>query len=118
MRKFLRTLGHSARECVERGVGRSPAGASRVPPRRLMKFGLPAPAPLRVLLVAAFAIIDSVGVMASSAAAPFLVEVALAGHGVPSGAKFVLKVHPDWAPLGAARFKELVESKVATDTSR
>jgi cyclophilin family peptidyl-prolyl cis-trans isomerase len=29
---------------------------------------------------------------------------------------FVIKVHEDWAPIGAARFKELVEAKFYDDT--
>lgn len=30
--------------------------------------------------------------------------------------KFVVQVHEDWAPIGAARFKELVETKFYDDT--
>ena len=37
-------------------------------------------------------------------------QVQLAGEGVPAGAAFTLHVVPEWAPLGAARFKELVEA--------
>ena len=40
-------------------------------------------------------------------ASPFHVQFAIAGEGVPAGASFTLRVEPDWAPLGAARFKEL-----------
>ncbi len=32
-----------------------------------------------------------------------------------SNGDFVVEVHPDWAPLGAARFKELVEAEFFTD---
>lgn len=32
-----------------------------------------------------------------------------------SAGDFVVEVHPDWAPIGAARFKELVEAKYYDD---
>lgn len=35
----------------------------------------------------------------------------LAGEGIPEGSHFVLRIRSDWAPLGAARFLELVEAK-------
>ena len=47
---------------------------------------------------------------------PFVVEFALAGEGVPAGASFLLTVQPSWAPLGAARFRELVEAGFYDDT--
>ena len=50
------------------------------------------------------------------ATASFDVEIELAGHGIPDKASFVLRAHPSWAPLGAARFKELVEAKFYDDT--
>jgi len=46
---------------------------------------------------------------------PFFVEFKLAGQGVPDGASFMLKVQPSWAPIGAARFKELVEARFYDD---
>ena len=46
----------------------------------------------------------------------FFVTVQLAGHGVPEGASFTLQVRPSWAPLGAARFRQLVEAKFYDDT--
>ena len=39
----------------------------------------------------------------------------LAGHEVPTGAAFTLEVKPSLAPLGAARFRELVEDKYYDD---
>jgi peptidyl-prolyl cis-trans isomerase A (cyclophilin A) len=50
----------------------------------------------------------------ASAAPPFLVEVKVQTDATTTGA-VVLEVHPDWAPLGAARFKELVEAKFYDD---
>jgi len=59
--------------------------------------------------------ISSTMAAASSASDPFYVEFALAGHGVAAEASLTIKVHPLWAPLGAARFKELVEMKYYDD---
>ena len=69
-----------------------------------------------ILAVACLPFAASTAAAATSAAmAPFHVALALAGHGVPEGARVVLRVHPAWAPLGAARFKELVESNYYDD---
>lgn len=47
---------------------------------------------------------------------PFFVEVQLSGHGVAAEASsFTLECLPQWAPLGAARFRELVEDKFYDD---
>jgi peptidyl-prolyl cis-trans isomerase A (cyclophilin A) len=46
---------------------------------------------------------------------PFHVEFKLAGQGVPDGASFLLKVEPSWAPIGAARFRDLVDAKFYDD---
>ena len=58
----------------------------------------------------------AIGTAAAMAAEPFHVEMQLSGDGVPDGSAFTLKVRPDWAPLGAARFRELVEAKFYDDT--
>ena len=51
---------------------------------------------------------------AGAAAADFRVKFEVE---VPSGAKeFTVLVHEDWAPIGAARFRELVEAKFYDDT--
>lgn len=55
-----------------------------------------------------------VSTMASSSE-PFYVNFDIAGTGIPEDASFVAKVDPAWAPLGAARFKELVEKKFYDD---
>ena len=41
---------------------------------------------------------------------PFLVEFKLAGRDIGANASFTVQVEPSWAPLGAQRFKELVDS--------
>ena len=41
---------------------------------------------------------------------PFYVRVTMAGENIPDGTAFTLRADPAWAPLGAARFRELVES--------
>lgn len=56
------------------------------------------------------------GTFAAMAPAPFHVQMQLSGDGVPDGSAFTLEVRPDWAPLGAARFRELVEAKFYDDT--
>jgi len=45
-------------------------------------------------------------------------EVALRGQasGSKDSSQFTVRVHPDWAPLGAARFKELVEQGFYDDS--
>jgi hypothetical protein len=51
---------------------------------------------------------------AGAAAADFRVKFEVE---VPSGTKeFTVLVHEDWAPIGAARFRELVEAKFYDDT--
>ena len=51
---------------------------------------------------------------AVAAAADFRVKFEVE---VPSGAKeFTVLVHEDWAPIGAARFRELVEAKFYDNT--
>ena len=40
----------------------------------------------------------------------FVVEITVETAGVPDEA-FSLEIHPEWAPLGASRFLELVEAK-------
>jgi peptidyl-prolyl cis-trans isomerase A (cyclophilin A) len=53
---------------------------------------------------------------AASANDIFFVKLELAGEGIAADqASFVLRVVPSWAPLGAARFRELVESKFYDD---
>eukprot|EP00928_Gymnodinium_smaydae_P070509 TRINITY_DN54327_c0_g1_i1.p2 TRINITY_DN54327_c0_g1~~TRINITY_DN54327_c0_g1_i1.p2 ORF type:complete len:250 (-),score=56.74 TRINITY_DN54327_c0_g1_i1:62-709(-) len=46
--------------------------------------------------------------------APFDVAMSLDLDGIPGGPQDVVtvRVHPEWAPLGAKRFRELVDSKV------
>ena len=61
---------------------------------------------MRVQVILAFSLIAA----AMSTSPPFHVRFELAGDGVPNGAAFVLQVNPEWAPLGSARFKELVEA--------
>ena len=39
----------------------------------------------------------------------------MTGHGVADGAAFTLKVVPSWAPIGAARFRELVDAQFYDD---
>ncbi len=54
--------------------------------------------------------------MASASAAvpaPFFVECVVSSLGV--AASFTLKVHPVWAPLGSARFRDLVEARFYDD---
>lgn len=58
----------------------------------------------------------AIGTVAAMATEPFYVQMQLSGDGVPDGSSFTLKVRPDWAPLGAARFRELVEAKFYDDT--
>ena len=57
---------------------------------------------------------------AVTAGEPFRVafDVELDGHAGGSGGDgvFVVEVHPEWAPIGAARIKELVECKFYDDT--
>jgi peptidyl-prolyl cis-trans isomerase A (cyclophilin A) len=65
------------------------------------------------VLLMAFALLNS-GVLAKGE--PFFVRMDLAGFDVPQDASFLLKVKPEWAPLGAARFRELVESGFYDDT--
>ena len=56
------------------------------------------------------------GTVASAAPSePFFVRMELTGHEVPPGAAFTLEVKPELAPLGAARFRELVEAKFYDD---
>ena len=45
----------------------------------------------------------------------FFVKMTLAGEGIPNQASFVLRVEPAWAPIGAERFRELVDSKFYDD---
>ena len=54
------------------------------------------------------------GVMADPE--PFLVQFELGGRGVQDGARFLLRVEPTWAPRGAKRFRELVETGFYDDT--
>mmetsp|Transcript_36846 Transcript_36846/g.83387 ORF Transcript_36846/g.83387 Transcript_36846/m.83387 type:complete len:177 (-) Transcript_36846:24-554(-) len=46
----------------------------------------------------------------------YRVKFEVANPGLPSGdAEFEIEVHPEWAPLGEKRFKELVEAGYFTD---
>ena len=45
----------------------------------------------------------------------FFVRLEIAGDAVPENSAFTLRVEPNWAPLGAARFRELVEDKFYDD---
>jgi hypothetical protein len=67
------------------------------------------------LLCALAALAQSPSAMAADQS-PFVVEFALAGEGIPAGANFLLTVQPSWAPLGAQRFRELVEAGYYNDT--
>ena len=70
--------------------------------------------PWRLLLLLSTAVLGgSRGAMADEA---FVVQFELSGTGVKDGATFLLRVHPSWAPLGARRFRELVEAKFYDDT--
>jgi hypothetical protein len=57
------------------------------------------------------ALLPILAVLASSAVAPYKVkfDVQLASGGVVGD--FVIEVHPEWAPLGAARFRELIDAE-------
>jgi len=52
-------------------------------------------------------------VLASAADSPFFVKFEVDNLDGKTGetGSFVMEVHPDWAPLGAARMKELVDQK-------
>merc|ERR1719394_2273800 len=52
--------------------------------------------------------------LAAVVAADFRVKFDVETEGGPGS--FVVLVHEDWAPIGAARFKELVEAKFYDDT--
>lgn len=54
--------------------------------------------------------------MAAAASEPFYVQVTLGGKGIPDGTAFTLEVLPEWAPVGAARFRTLVEAAFYDDT--
>jgi len=62
-----------------------------------------------------FAVVLALFLSSAMAAKPFYVRFELAGHGVAAGAAFTLRVEPAWAPIGAARFRELVETKFYDD---
>jgi len=48
-------------------------------------------------------------ILASSAPYKVKFDVQLASGGVVGD--FVIEVHPEWAPLGAARFRELIDAE-------
>ena len=61
------------------------------------------------LMVAIFAASDPQALVAQESAEPFYVKLETSKGDV------YMEVHPDWAPIGAARFKELVEAKYYDD---
>ena len=74
---------------------------------------------LRILFAVFFAVFFMASASASASAAaatsPYFVRFELAGEGVAADAAFTLRVNPHWAPLGAARFGELVAAKFYDD---
>ncbi|WP_437203190.1 peptidylprolyl isomerase [Planctomicrobium sp. SH664] len=58
-----------------------------------------------LMTLVAFTLFSGLAQAQPAAEAPYKVKFET------SKGEFVVEVHPEWAPLGAARFKELVESK-------
>jgi len=56
----------------------------------------------------------ALGIVLETAPSPFRVQFNVVNEDGPG--HFVLQVHPEWAPIGAARFKELVETDFFNDT--
>ena len=67
-------------------------------------------------ILLAFILLTSSAIRTMAASSEeYFVRFKLAGHGLADGAAFTLKVVPAWAPLGAARFRELVDAKFYDD---
>ena len=64
---------------------------------------------MTVTSISCLVLLISVGLWGSARGESYQVEfeVSLAKGNI---GKFVVEVHPEWAPLGAARFKEIIEA--------
>merc|ERR1712216_671944 len=89
-------------------------GAVRVISLSVMRMCVPHSPTFAFLVTFTAAISHSVAGLGSSD--PFYVKLVLSGYGIASErSTFTLEVLPEWAPLGAARFRELVDAKFYDD---